>query len=190
MPTGIDKPNSPVSLGPRPGLSHDGRVELGYGTSKTKFHAARPKTGTFPYDEPSEEEDVDLRLTADQVKKVRSKISTPFKSSDFLIGRSADHVTVANGNHPVALGEVSGRSLVPFPGMYKKRMQVGGGVNSPKLVSPGQYNRTGTDRGWSHAPIPLDTEPKGGDDLSPDEENLEKIRDIVKTILSTNSKEL
>ena len=190
MPTGIDEPSSPVSLGPRPGLSHDSRSDLGYGTSKTKFHAARPKGSEFPYDTPVEEEEVDLGLTPSQVKKIRNKVSTPFKSSDFLIGRSIDHVTVANGNHPVALGEASGKSLVPFPGMYKKRMQVGGGVNSPKLVSPGQYNRTGTDRGWSHAPIPLDTEPKGEDDLTPDENNLEKIRDIVKSILKANSKEL
>tara|TARA_B100000085_G_scaffold272738_1_gene287473 strand:+ start:63 stop:635 length:573 start_codon:yes stop_codon:yes gene_type:complete len=189
MPSGLDGPSSPVSLGQRPGLSHDGRTDLGYGTSKEKFHSSRKKGSSFPYEEPFDDEDLDLGLTADELEKISNKISTPFKSSDFLIGRSVDRVTVANGNHPIALGEASGVSLVPFPGMYKKRLQVGGGVNSPKLVSPGQYNRTGTDRGWSHAPIPLDTEPKGDDDLSPDEKNLEKIKDIVKSILRANSKE-
>lgn len=189
MPVGLNDPSSPVSLGRRPGLSHDGRLDLGYGTSREKFHSSRKKGSSFPYDEPFEDE-AELSLTDDQLEKIYNKIKTPFKSSDFLIGRSADHVTVANGNHPVALGEVSGKSLVPFPGMYKKRIQVGGGVNSPKLVSPGQYNRTGTYRGWSHAPIPLDTMPENEDDLSPEEEGLEKIRDLVRMVLDTNSKQL
>lgn len=187
MPFG---PSSPLSPGPRPGLSHDGRVDLGYGTAKEKFHLSRSKGSSFPYDEPVEDEDIDLGLSADQLNRISNKTSTPFRSSDFLIGRSADHVTVANGNHPVALGEASGRSLVPFPGMYKNRLQVGGGVNSPKLVSPGQYNRTGTDRGWSHAPIPLDVAADEKDEMTPEELALEKIRNIVKHVLKSNSKEL
>ena len=190
MPAGQDGPDSPLSLGPRPGLSHDPRLDLGYGTSKDKFHAPRSKGATFPYTEEDQEEEVDLGLTDDEIVKLVNKMATPYKSSDSLIGRSIDKNTFANGNRPVAIGEASGRSLVPFPGMYKKRMQVGGGVNSPKLVSPGQYNRTGTYRGWSHAPIPLDTEPRNKEELSPDEEALERVRDLVRAVLDSNSKEV
>ena len=190
MPAGQDGPDSPLSLGHRPGLSHDPRVDSGYGTLKDKFHASRSKGATFPYTEEDQEEEVDLGLTDDEIVKLVNKMATPYKSSDSLISRSIDKNTFANGNRPVAIGEASGRSLVPFPGMYKKRMQVGGGVNSPKLVSPGQYNRTGTYRGWSHAPIPLDTEPRNKENLSPDEEALEKVRDLVRAVLDANSKEV
>lgn len=182
-------PSSPVSPGPRPGLSHDGRIELGYGTTKEKFHSSREKNSTFPYvEEPEEDDDLDLGFSIDQLEKISNKISTPFKSSDFLIGRSIDSMSMATGNRPLGLSEASGTSLVPFPGMYKKRMQVGGGVNSPKLVSPGQYNRTGTYRGWSHAPIPLDTAPEEKENMTPEEEGLEKIRNLVRHVLKANSK--
>ena len=74
--------------------------------------------------------------------------------------------------------------------MYKKRLQVGGGVNSPKLVEPGQYNRTGTYRGWSHAPVPLDSAQDSKDDLTPDEESLQRVKDFVRMVLKSNSEGL
>lgn len=190
MPAGGDKPGSPVSPGIYPGLSHDARTDSGYGVSKEKFHAQRQKSPAFPYD--SMEEDTtgfEVDLDYDQLVRVFNKIGTPFKSSDFLIGRSADHSTFSNGNRPVALGESA--SLVPFPGMYKKRVQAGGGVNSPKLVSPGQYNRSGTHRGWSHAHVPIDpADTREKDDLTPEEQGLEKIRNLVRNVLKANSREL
>ena len=98
-------------------------------------------------------------------------------------------MTVANGNHPIALGEASGVSLVPFPGMYKKRLQVGGGVNSPKLVSPGQYNRTGTLKGWSKAPVDAHSPLEYDEDTSLEDAALKKVRKIVHSILKNNTEE-
>ena len=193
MPSGQDGPDSPVSLGLRPGLSHDGRQELGYGTTKEKFHSPREKGSNFPYSEPAQDESEEieeLEITDELMTKIINRIATPYKSSDALIRRSIDKDSYANGNRPIAIGEGSGKSLVPFPGMYKKRMQVGGGVNSPKLVAPGQYNRTGTTRGWSHAPIPLDPAQDKEAVLTPDEEGLQKIRDIVRMVLDSSSKEV
>lgn len=189
MPYRPSEPESPVSLGPRPGLSHDSRQGLGYGLSNDMFHKAREKNSSFPYNDESQDqlEDVDIDVSDDLLTKILNKIQTPYKSSDALISRSKDHSSFANGNRPVAIGEASGKSLVPFPGMYKKRMQVGGGVNSPKLIAPGQYNMTGTSRGWSHAHVPYDSEPRDNEELTQDEEGLQKIRDIVRMVLKSNS---
>ena len=130
-----------------------------------------------------EESQVDLsdEYSEEFLKKLSNKITTPYKSSDNLIGRSADNFSFANGNIRTGIGEAVAKGMVPFPNMYKNRVQAGGGVNSPKLVSPGQYNRTGTYRGWSKAPIPLD-------DVSYDQEdeNLKKIRSIVRHVLKNN----
>lgn len=190
MPTGQDGPDNPVSLGQRPGLSHNSRTDSGYGVSKEKFHSPRAKAKSFPYIVDSEDEDVELDIPEDLLNKIVNRIATPYKSSDPLIRRSIDKNTFANGNRYVAIGEASGKSLVPFPGMYKKRLQVGGGVNSPKLVEPGQYNRTGTYRGWSHAPVPLDSAQDRKEDLTPDEEGLQRVKDFVRMVLKSNSEGL
>ena len=79
--------------------------------------------------------------------------------------------------------------MVPFPGMYKKRMQVGGGVNSPTLIGPGQYNRTGTYRGWSHAPVDMSVDLQYDDEIEPEELALKKVKKIVRSILKNNSEE-
>ena len=186
MSTGPYDPSNPLSLGHRPGLSHDTRKDLGYGLSKEKYHKPRKKAATFPYPESIDVEDIELGLSDDQLNKIKNKISTPYKSHDNLIGRSIDRDSMANGNRPIAIGEVSGKSLVPFPGMYKDRIQVGGGVNSPKSIAPGQYNRTGTYRGWSHSSIP----PNDLEDIEPEEEALEKVRNIVRTVLARNLREI
>ena len=37
-----------------------------------------------------------------------------------------------------------------MPGMYKKRIQVGGGANTPKAITPGSLQQTGSTIGYSH----------------------------------------
>ncbi len=182
-------PDLPLSLGQRPGLSHDSRTGLGYGLSKDKVHAPRPEAGSFPYAEPDESEDVDLDIDVETLEKIVDKIATPFKSSDPLIGRSADFSAMANGNVRVGIGEATAKGLVPFPSMYKKRLQVGGGVNSPKLVAPGQYNRTGTLKGWSKAPVDAHSPLEYDEDTSLEDAALKKVRKIVHSILKNNTEE-
>ena len=191
MSQGPSEPSLPLSLGQRPGLSYDSRTGLGYGLAKDSFHKQRPEAGSFPYKEGSKDlEDLEkLDMDIDILQKIYNKVSTPFKSSDSLIGRSADHLAKVNGNAPVAIGEAVAKGLVPFPAMYKKRTQVGGGVNSPKTIRPGQYNLTGTKRGWSQAPA------QSAMDLSYEENNsgdpaLEKVRNIVRLILKNSSEEI
>lgn len=190
MSSRLKEPRLPLSLGQRPGLSHDTRKDLGYGISVDKFHTPREKAGSFPYPEEDDHEELDLEMDDSLLKKVSNKISTPYKSSDHLIGRSADHSARVNGNRPTAIGEsVAKNSLVPFPGMYKNRVQVGGGVNSPTLISPGQYNRTGTYKGWSHAPIDLNDDAEYEEATSEDELVLKKVRKLVQNVLKNNDEE-
>lgn len=184
MSSRLDKPRLPLSLGQRPGLSHDARTDLGHGVASDKFHKSRKKPEEYPYVIDNHEE-IDLGEDEEVLKQIFDKYDTPYKSSDHLIGRSADHSARVNGNRPVAIGEsaVASNSLVPFPNMYKKRVQVGGGVNSPKLIAPGQYNRTGTYRGWSHAPIDLEADLSYEEDATEDDLALRKVRKLVRSVL-------
>tara|TARA_B100001094_G_C18167950_1_gene793288 strand:- start:708 stop:1280 length:573 start_codon:yes stop_codon:yes gene_type:complete len=182
-------PDLPLSLGQRPGLSHDSRSGLGYGLSKDKLHKPRIKGSSFPYTDPDEAEEVDLEISDEDLEKIANKMATPFKSHDSLIGRTADPFAMANGNARVGVAEATAKGLVPFPNMYKKRMQAGGGVNSPKLVAPGQYNRTGTLQGWSRAPIDTHSPLEYDEDTSPEDVALKKVRKLVRSILKNNTEE-
>ena len=148
-------PTNPLSFGQRQGLGAytDTRSDLGYGKSVDKFHKPRSKGGAFPYTEEDQYAEADnLEEIEDEelLRKFVNKIMTPGKSDDSLIGRSADRDAKVNGNKPIgpSLGE-AGVGMVPFPNMYKKRVQVGGGVNSPTAISPGGYQRSGSKKGWS-----------------------------------------
>ena len=192
MPSKSNQPELPLSLGQRPGLNHDSRTGLGYGLDKNTFHNSRHSSQEFPYvvNDPKDDEELeDLGLEANVAQRIKNKISSPYKSGECLICRSLDHTAMASGNRPVAIGEATAKGLVPFPGMYKKRVQSGGGVNSPKLVAPGQYNRTGTYRGWSHAPtddnINIDYNEYDEESIS-----LEKARKIVRKVLKNNAKSI
>lgn len=174
-----------------PGLNHDARTGLGYGLSKNTFHSPRQNGQQFPYAASADDVDIedleDIKLDVDILQRIKSKIDTPYKSGDSLIGRSIDHSSLAGGNRPVAIGEVTASGMVPFPGMYKKRVQVGGGVNSPKLIAPGQYNRTGTYHGWSHAPVD-DNVNIDYNEYDKDTISLEKARKIARKVLKSNIK--
>ena len=187
MSSRLDKPNLPLSLGQRPGLSHDAKTDLGYGVNKNKHHAPRNSQSEYPYTV-DDHEDLDMPEDEETLRKIFLKYDTPYKSSDHLIGRSADHSAKVNGNQPIAIGESLGvsKGLVPFPNMYKKRIQVGGGVNSPTLIAPGQYNRTGTYRGWSHAPVDLKADLSYDEDATEDDLALRKVRKLVRTMLKKN----
>jgi hypothetical protein len=191
MSSGHSNPDLPLSLGSRPGRSYDSRTGLGYGLTKSTYHNARQQNQVFPYIEDDnvtdDLEDLDLQINV--LQRIKNKIDTPYKSADSLIGRSIDRVSMAGGNSPVAIGETTGTGMVPFPGMYKKRIQSGGGVNSPKLVAPGQYNRTGSSRGWSHAPVNNNVD-IDYDEYDKEDVSLKRARKIVRKVLKSNLKSI
>ena len=74
-------PDLPLSLGQRPGLSHDARKDLGHGIAVDKHHKPRTAAASFPYTTDDQEvADVELEIDAELLKKIVNKIATPYKS--------------------------------------------------------------------------------------------------------------
>ena len=192
MPSGQKPGQATDTIGLRPGSSLDGRDDLGYGRTTSKFHNPRKKGTVYPYTEPVEDLDsVDLGLEIDILQRIINKADTPYKSDDEYIGRSTDRTAKVSGNTPISpvpLGEIAAtNNMVPFPAMYKKRIQVGGGVNSPEMIVPGQQLRIGTTDGWSGAPEeiggPHGTNVTFDEYLSGEDETLTKVRKVIQGIL-------
>ena len=191
MPSSQD---SPISIGRRDDRNLDHRDDLGYGRSSAKFHKPRTKAATYPYVEEDNYDDVDIDLEISILDKIVNKFSTPYKSDDSLIGRSADHNAKVDGNKPLAPVQqemATAKGMVPFPAMYKKRIQVGGGVagGGTRYVRGSDRVKTGTWDGYSHAPEELGG-PEGvnitfdeyiNDDEDP---NILKLRKVIRGVLS------
>ena len=192
-------PDSPVSFGRRKGSSLDKRDDLGYGRTSAKFHKPRVKGSVYPYvEEDHYDQEIDLGLEIGVLDRIIYKFTTPYKSDDSLIGRSADHNAMVDGNKPLASVQqemATATGMVPFPTMYKKRIQVGGGVagGAQKFVRGSDRVKTGTWDGWSHAPEELGG-PDGVnvtfDEYINDEEdaNIVKLRKVVRGILDQQEK--
>jgi len=182
----MNGPDSPLSIGPRSGRNFDTNQGYGYGRSSTRFHEPRAKGSNFPYAAPVEEIELPSE-DEDIVKNVVNKMRGGPDHIDHLSSRSADHFAFIGGNRRVGIAnETAGTGMVPFPAMYKKRIQVGGGVNGPMAITPGSALRTGTERGWAHAPLP----PRGADnditfsELEKGEDpSIIKLRKVISGIL-------
>tara|TARA_A100001011_G_scaffold393667_1_gene484113 strand:+ start:123 stop:689 length:567 start_codon:yes stop_codon:yes gene_type:complete len=175
-----------TGIGRAPGLAYDDeRQDLGYGRTSSKFHKPRSKSGSFPYVDPiAYEDEEDIEASPELANKMINKMATPYKSSDSLIGRSADKNAYVDGKTPYGRqNEQSSTHMVPFPDMYKKRLQVGGGVNGPMAIRPGTAPRTGTTKGWSNAPV-LYGDDIGYSELEDGEDpTLVKLRKVINLIL-------
>jgi len=185
------KPTHPVSIGYRPGISKDSRNDLGYGLSKNKFHNPRNLNNLYPYHEEDEGYDDPEILDFDilVLQKIYNKISTPGQSFDPLIKRSKDAMAYVSGNRPLSLSEIMTQSLVPIPDLYKSRTNVGGGTVN-KMIRPGQYNRTGTYRGWSHANQEDYAELSFEEYSNSEDPAVERAKKIIKKNLKKNLEEL
>ncbi len=177
----------PASLG---NLGHgssrpDSRAGLGYGQTQNKNHAPRQTISSYPYQEEDEFEDVDISdIPLDIQNKIR-KVVNGYMANDPLDIKGTDPFYYVAGN--TKLGEASGTSIAPKPGLYKKRMQVGGGVGSPKAYSPGSLQQTGSTIGYSHPHRSMGADNELTlDDIGADDEELpmKKVRSIIKSILS------
>ena len=182
----MNDPDLPLSIGKRSGRSYNTNQGYGYAQTTTRFHAPRIKGASFPYTEPVEYDEETLPEDEDIIKKVVNKMRGAADHRDHLSSRSADHFAFIGGNRRVGIAnEAAGSGMVPFPAMYKKRIQVGGGVNSPMAIRPGQDPRTGTERGWAHAPIP----PRSAEEITfseletGEDPSILKLRKVISGIL-------
>jgi len=175
------------SIGPRPGLAKDSRNDLGYGRTDANFHLPRSLSGTFPYTIDNDDQDSSLAPEDEDLVRdiVRMTMSNPVRV-DSLIGNSIDNDAFVSGIHRIAtLGESpSGKSMVPFPAMYSKRIQAGGGVNQPVAIDPGSALRTGTEKGWAAAPPAIDADVKFSEIEDEEPIELVKIRNVIKKIIA------
>ena len=143
----------------------DSRNDLGYGTTKEKFHRSRSLGSTFPYVEKSrletQEDDIEVSSTA---KKTINKKILRYTQTDSLPHN--DPFYFAAGNTKLSdcfwrinkvLKEVAAfsDSMTPVPQAYKHRGPSMTGYTSAAPY-PGaggaNYKRTGSLKGWSKSP--------------------------------------
>ena len=178
----------PASLGNyKPGARPDDRAGLGYGQLKPRFHVSRQDRSSYPYSEDDEYEDADISDIPIEIQdKIRKEVGG-YLADDFLAVKGTDPFYYSAGNSK--LGEAVGTSISPMPGLYKKRMQVGGGANTPKAYSPGSLQQTGSTIGYSHPhkSVGLDSEMNITD--MEDEESLpvKKVRMVIRKILQNEN---
>ena len=177
----------PVSIRNQPpGAIPNSRTGLGYAQTEPRHHKSRKSQGSYPYDDPDDYEDVDISDIDIETQKKLRKVINGYLANDFLDVKGTDPFYFSAGN--TKIGESVGTSISPMPGMYKKRMQVGGGVNSPKAISPGSLQQTGSTIGYSHPhkDINRDTDMNV---LQLDSENefdelpLKRVRMVIRKIL-------
>jgi len=139
----------PVSIRNQPpGAVPNSRAGLGYGQLEPRHHLSRQSQGSYPYDDDDEHDDVDISDIDIETQKKLRKVINGYLANDFLDVKGTDPFYYAAGN--TKLGEAVGSSISPMPGMYKKRIQVGGGANAPKAITPGSLQQTGSTIGYSH----------------------------------------
>jgi len=184
----MSSPDNPTSIGLRPGRSYDAKRDAGYGRSSDRFHKQRVKGGNFPYAEPVSFDDEMFIEDEDLIKRVLNKMRGTADSTDSLSGRAADRFAFQGGNRRVGPDsglniEAAGSGMVPFPSMYKNRLQGGGGVNTPAAYNPGQYSRTGTYRGWSQAPVTSGDTVKFSEIEDGEDPTIVKLRKVIGDII-------
>jgi hypothetical protein len=183
----MNGPDNPTSVGLRLGRSYDTKTDGGYGRSSDRFHKQRAKGGNFPYAEPVNYDELPVE-DEDLVKNILNKMRGSADPSDSLSGRAADRFAFQGGNRRVGPDsglniEAAGTGMVPFPAMYKKRIQGGGGVNKPVAYDPGQSPRTGTYRGWSQAPVTPGDTAKFSEIEDGEDPTIVKLRKVIGDII-------
>ena len=175
----------PASFGNyAPGARPDDRAGGGYGQLNPRFHKDRQAVNSYPYKEEDEYEDEDISDIPIEIQDKLRKMIGGYLASDYLAVKGTDPFYYAAGN--TKLGEAVGTSISPMPGLYKKRTQVGGGVNSPKAFSPGSLQQTGSTIGYSHPHVSLgpDRDIKFSDIDEEDEElPIKRVRMVIRKML-------
>jgi len=193
--TGTPKDNRTISG------ARDARTGLGYGILTPKTQFPRQMGGEFPYvkKEDSGDEDFDEDSTDAVSKKYQ-----PYTPTDFLSAAGAQPFYFVAGNTKLSdcfwrtdsiLQEIAtfSDSMSPLGGQQHKRM--GPAIGDSGAAFPYQggggsnYKRTGTTRGWSHAPpeSPLQANQSAAEDES---EEILTLKDLADKILSNSGESL
>jgi len=176
----------PASFGNyAPGSRPDDRAGLGYGQLNPRFHKDRQAVNSFPYREDDDYKDEDVADIPIELQDKLRKVIGGYLASDYLAMKGTDPFYYAAGNSKLS-DSVTGTSMSPMPGLYKKRMQAGGGTNTPKAYSPGSLQQTGSTIGFSHPHVSLgpDRDIYYSDIDNEDEElPLKRVRMVIRKML-------
>lgn len=148
----------------------DARGDLGYGRVKPRFHISRSRGQSYPYTEPDpheveleELEDDEETLDAIAQKTMTFTQMDPFainKSNPFYYGAGNLKLSDCFWRTDRVLEEVHamGTSMSPIPQLHRgPRVSFGPsltGDSHTQYLTPGNFRRTGSELGWSHAPPP------------------------------------
>ena len=185
---------------------YDDRKGLGYGILEPKFHKNRNANSTFPYKDKDEHQGNDDHEMSDEevdrfVKKINGKYQPvdPLKKNDPFYNFAGN--TPARSLAAEAMA-VNSKSMSPLPRSYsgsKKAAAVSGGTSplpfpGPTLGFRTSIRPTGTKKGFSSAPAPMDdimsvtdTGLYSPDDVQDkDEKHVKDLRKLVRHILKGN----
>lgn len=168
---------------------YDSRNDLGYGRTSNKFHKPRSMGGSYPYVEKSEF-DIETEWEDEETHKAIDSKILHHQKSDPYSKKSTNPFYFAAGNTKLSdcffrtdeiLEEVHAlsNSLVPIPGMTKKRDNFGGGSRtSSGAISNKSFRRTGSEKGYASAPPDIKYDKNDNDH----DEVIFNLEDLVKKL--------
>ena len=168
---------------------YDSRNDLGYGRTTPKFHKPRQSGGSYPYLEKSQY-DVDTDWDDEETQKEIEKKIGAHHPGDLFAKKGTNPFYFAAGSTKLSdcffrtdevLEEVyaTGRSLVPVPGMLKKRTNMSGGSRtSSGAISNQTFKRTGSEKGYASAPPEI----KYDKNVNDEDEVIFNLEDLVKKL--------
>lgn len=175
----------------------DARGDLGYGRVKPRFHVSRTLGDSYPYLEPDSLDDEDLEgvefdeETLDAIAKKTAVYTQldPFavnKTNPFYYGAGNLKLSDCFWRTDSVLAEVHamGTSMVSVPQLHRgRRVSLGTsltGDSHAQYLTPGNFRRTGSLRGWSSPPPPIDAADGEQED---DELDIKNFEDYLRILL-------
>jgi len=173
--------------------SRDSRTGLGYGITEPVYHHSRNLNSSYPYVDYDFLEDEDVEVDEDSAKSITKK-SIDYYVTDPLSSNSTDSFYFVGGNTKLSdcfwrtdiiLSEISafGDSMVSIPQLNSRRGNSISGYSAAFSFPGGggsSYKRTGTLRGWSKSPPPLEIELEDEESEFSEEDDTYSLKDLAK----------
>lgn len=168
---------------------YDSRNDLGYGRTKEKFHKPRSSGASYPYMEKSEY-DVDTEWEDQETQRVIHDKVPKHQKTDPFSKKGTNPFYFASGNTKLSdcfyrtdevLKEIHtmANSLVPIPGMMKKRTNFSGGSRTASgSITNQNFKRTGSEKGYASAPPKI----KYDKNVNDDDEVIFNLEDLIKKL--------
>jgi hypothetical protein len=169
--------------------SRDARNDLGYGRTSNKFHKPRSLGGAYPYQEKSDfdvetewdDEDTEQAISSKILKHQKSDPFSKKGTNPFYFAAGSTKLADCFYRTEDVLKEIAhmANSLVPIPGLYKKRTNFSPGTKSSAgSISNKNFKRTGSKKGFASAPPEI----KYDKNVNDEDEVIFNLEDLVKKL--------